>query len=67
MTQVLAIIPEMNEPKILDIGCGTGVLDVWLAVTIFLTLKFKSIFAFPEEAQSPACSGRRKIKITRYI
>lgn len=31
MAEAFSLVPEINDPKILDIGCGTGVPTVWLA------------------------------------
>lgn len=31
LEQVLNVLPEFNNPKILDIGCGSGVPTLWLA------------------------------------
>ena len=31
LEQVLNDLPELNNPKMLDIGCGTGVPTLWLA------------------------------------
>jgi len=31
LKQVLDNLPEFNNPKILDIGCGTGIPTLWLA------------------------------------
>jgi cyclopropane fatty-acyl-phospholipid synthase-like methyltransferase len=31
LEKALSLIPEFNDPKILDIGCGTGVPTLWMA------------------------------------
>jgi trans-aconitate methyltransferase len=31
MAEAVSLLPKINNPKILDIGCGTGVPTVWLA------------------------------------
>src|SRR4030042_1944466 len=31
LEKVFSIIPEIENPKILDIGCGTGVPTLWIA------------------------------------
>jgi cyclopropane fatty-acyl-phospholipid synthase-like methyltransferase len=31
LAEAVSLLPKINNPKILDIGCGTGVPTVWLA------------------------------------
>ena len=31
MAEAISLLPKINNPKILDIGCGTGVPTIWLA------------------------------------
>ncbi|MBE0676673.1 MAG: methyltransferase domain-containing protein [Bacteroidales bacterium] len=31
MAEAVSLLPKINNPKILDIGCGTGVPTIWLA------------------------------------
>ena len=33
LAEAVSLLPEINNPKILDIGCGTGVPTIWLAET----------------------------------
>ena len=33
MAEAVSLLPKINNPKILDIGCGTGVPTIWLAET----------------------------------
>jgi len=31
MAEAVSLLPKINNPKILDIGCGTGIPTIWLA------------------------------------
>jgi methylase of polypeptide subunit release factors len=31
MAKAVSLLPKINNPEILDIGCGTGVPTIWLA------------------------------------
>jgi len=33
MAEAVSLLPKINNPKVLDIGCGTGVPTIWLAET----------------------------------
>jgi len=34
MKEAVSLLPLINNPKILDIGCGTGVPTIWLAANL---------------------------------
>jgi 2-polyprenyl-3-methyl-5-hydroxy-6-metoxy-1,4-benzoquinol methylase len=72
LEQVLNDLPELNNPKILDIGCGSGVPTLWLAEKFIGTITAidtdKQLLGFLEhKIQRKKTSGKIETKNVSFF